>query len=69
MVEAALKGDRSRCRVGVPAHFAVELRYRKHPDAYRASFYPGAQVLGAHELGFETDNFFEVLRFFQFCLA
>jgi len=68
-VEAALKADLSRCRVAMPRHFSVELRYKNHADAYHASFYPGASSIGPHEVGFETDSYFEVLRFFQFCLA
>jgi D-amino peptidase len=68
-VEAALKADVSRCRVPMPAHFSVELRFRRHADAYRASFYPGARQVEAHIIGFEADDYFEVLRFFHFCVA
>ena len=68
-VEAALKGDISRCVVPMPEQFDIELRYRRHPDAYHASFYPGAYVIDAHTIGFKTDNYFDVLRFFSFCVA
>lgn len=68
-VEAALKADVSRCRVPMPNHFSVELRYRNHADAYRASFFPGVRLMGPHTVGFEADDYFEVLRFFLFCVA
>ncbi len=67
-VEAALKADVSKCKLKLPEHFSVELRYRRHPDAYSASFYPGASVIDAHTIGYETDNYFDVLRFFSFCV-
>ncbi len=68
-VEAALKSDISKCRVPMPDHFSVELRYRKHADAYHASFYPGVRLIEPHIVGFEADDYFEVLRFFEFCVA
>jgi D-amino peptidase len=43
-VEAALKGDVSRCHVPMPEHFAVELRYKNHADAYHVSFFPAARL-------------------------
>jgi D-amino peptidase len=67
-VEAALRADRSQCYVPLPDHFAVELRYRHHSDAYQASFFPGARLLGSHTVGFDADDYFEVLRFFRFCI-
>jgi D-amino peptidase len=68
-VGTALQGDLSKCRVPMPGHFAVELGYRNHADAYHAGFYPGASQTGAHTVQFETDDYFEVLRFFSFCVA
>jgi D-amino peptidase len=68
-VEAALRADLSRCRVPMPEHFSVELRYRNHADAFHASFFPGVRLLGSHTASFEADNYFEVLRFFAFCVA
>jgi len=68
-VEAALKADVSRCRVPVPGHFSVEMRYQRHADAFSASFFPGVKQTGTHTVQFEADDYFEVLRFFKFCLA
>jgi len=67
-VEAALKGDLSKCRVRMPDHFAVELRYKNHADAYHASFFPGVSLIEPHAVQFEADDYFEVLRFLEFCI-
>ena len=40
-----------------------------HGDAYRASFFPGVSQTGPHTVQFEADDYFEVLRFFHFCIA
>jgi D-amino peptidase len=53
----------------MPDHFSVELRYRNHANAYRAGFYPGVRAIDSHTVGFEADDYFEVLRFFLFCVA
>ena len=68
-VEAALKADVSKCRVPRPDHFPVEMRYQRHADAYHASFFPGVSQIGPHTVQCEADDYFEVLRFFKFCLA
>jgi D-amino peptidase len=68
-VEAALKADVSLCRVPMPDHFAVELRYRHHFNAYDASFFPGVRLLDSFTAGFEADDYFEVLRFCKFCIV
>ena len=68
-VEAALKGDVSRCHVPMPDRFAVELRYRDHAKAYHVSFFPGASLKEPHTVQFEADDYFEVLRFFSFAFV
>jgi D-amino peptidase len=67
-VEQALKGDVAKCRLQMPGHFSVEVRYRNHASAYRASFFPGVSLKEPHIVQFEVDNYFEVLRFFSFGL-
>jgi D-amino peptidase len=67
-VEQALKGDVAKCRLQMPGHFSVEVRYRNHASAYRASFFPGVSLKEPHIVQFEADNYFEVLRFFSFGL-
>lgn len=67
-VREALEGDLSRCKVKLPESFSVEIRYREHFDAYKASFYPGAQQADTHTVVFDTKDFYEVLRFIFFVL-
>ena len=64
-----LKADVSKCRVPMPGHFSVEMRYKNHADAYHASFFPGVNAIDSHTVGFEADDYFEVLRSFSFCVA
>ncbi len=65
-VTASLAGDLQLCRISLPNRFAVEVTYRDHPSAYRASLYPGASLRGARTVALETPDFMEVLRFLLF---
>jgi len=65
-VTRALSGDLSRCLIPLPEHFRLELRYRQHARAYVASFYPGAKQLDDHTILFESDSYFEILRYMLF---
>jgi D-amino peptidase len=67
-VETALKGDVAKCRIQMPDHFSIEVRYRNHASAYHVSFFPGVTLLDSHTVLFEAENYFEVLRFFSFGL-
>lgn len=62
----ALKGDAFQHPVSLPAHFKVETRYRTAYNAYHDAFYPGARQIDDAAVGFETDDYFEVLRFLLF---
>jgi D-amino peptidase len=66
-VEKALKGDLSKCRVTMPKTFNVEMGYKRHQDAHKAGFYPGAKQTSPITVEFISDDYFEVLRFFEFC--
>lgn len=68
-VEKALKGDLSACRVPMPAHFSIELRFRLHANARQASFYPGARLAEPYVVQYEADDYFDVMRFFMFGMA
>jgi D-amino peptidase len=67
-VEKALRGDVAKCRLQMPGLFSLEVRYRNHASAYHASFFPGVTLKEPHTVQFEADNYFELLRFFSFCL-
>lgn len=65
-VAAALTRDPKLGRLSLPNQFSVEVTYRDHPSAYRASFYPGASLRSPRTVGFETSDFMEALRFLLF---
>jgi D-amino peptidase len=67
-VQIALQDDVSKCRLSLPEQFAVQITYREHAMALRASFFPGAVLEQPHTIGFNSDDYFEVLRLFAFVL-
>jgi D-amino peptidase len=66
--QSSLQDDVSKCLMLLPGHFSIEISYREHVMARRASFFPGAVLKQAHTIGFESDDYFEVLRLFSFVL-
>ncbi len=64
----ALSGDFQICRISLPDRFKVEITYKNHFDAFRASFYPGAQLTDALTIAYEAENYFDILRCFLFIL-
>ena len=67
-VQSALQNDISKCLLPLPEKFVVEITYNEHAMAMKASFFPGAVLKHPHTVGFETDDYFEVLRLFAFVL-
>lgn len=67
-VQAALTKDVKRCMLKLPAHFNVEIGFKTHQKAYRASFYPGMTLTSATTVMFKTDTYFEVLRMLLFAV-
>jgi D-amino peptidase len=65
-VESILKEDINKCKISLPHHFKVELSFRNHGKAYKASFYPGMKQLSSTNVVFESDDYFEVLRMLLF---
>jgi D-amino peptidase len=65
-VAGALKGDVSRCKVSLPKHLAIEIRFRRHQSAYHTSFFPGVRLVDPYTVRFESDEYFEILRFISF---
>jgi len=62
----AVKGSQNQSALPLPTHFLLEINYRAARDAYHDGFYPGAQQTGPATVRFETDDYFEVLRFLTF---
>jgi len=50
----------------MPESFRLDIRYRQHMDAYRFSFYPGAEAVGSDTVRFESDRWFDVIRAIRF---
>jgi D-amino peptidase len=67
-VQIALQGDVSTCRLPLPEQFAVDITYKDHAMASKASFFPGAVSTQPDTIRFESNDYFEVLRLFAFVL-
>ena len=48
-------------------HFHIEVDFIKHHVAYSKSFYPGASLKDGKFVCFDSDDWYEVLRFCHFC--
>lgn len=65
-VREILSSDFSDCKVTLPSEFNVEISYRKQEEAYRKSFYPDAYLISPKVIGYNTKDYYEVLRFLRF---
>jgi len=65
-VRQAFSQDLAPCRLRLPEAFEVEIRFKSHAKAYRASFFPGVRLLDAQHVAFATRDYFEVLRMLLF---
>lgn len=64
----ALSTDMSNCLVDLPSRFDVSIIYSNNMDAYKFGFYPGARLIAPNQIIFESDDYFDILRFFLFTL-
>ncbi len=64
----ALKKDLSKCLIDLPNDFNVEIKYRNHKDAYRASHYPGVEKLDSNRIIYKAMDYMDVLRMMSFTL-
>ena len=55
-------------RIELPNKFDVEVEFKHPSKARRASFYPGVRKTGPRTVMFSSDAYYDVLRFFMFCL-
>jgi len=67
-VERALSGDLQRCRVKLPIHINFKLSFIHHADAYKASFYPGVEVIDDRSILLQTEDLMDVLIMIGFVL-
>ena len=59
----------AQCKVPMPEHFHIEVDFIKHHVAYSKSFYPGATLKDDKFVCFDSDDWYEVLRFCHFVLS
>ncbi|MCP4673790.1 MAG: amino acid amidase, partial [Desulfobacula sp.] len=52
----------------LPEFFTIKITYFDIKDAYKASFYPGSELISPKAVLFESDNYFDVLRMLVFVL-
>lgn len=62
-VAKAMRGDLSKGLLPIPKSLEFSIEFKKHQEAYRASFYPGAHYIDPLTVGFTTQDYFEVMRF------
>ena len=60
--------NKEKFLIKLPEKFYVEVEYLDQTDAYRKSFYPGAKLLDAKTICFETTDYNDVLTMFCFCI-
>lgn len=67
-VESALKGDLTKCMLPIYDEYKIELRFKKHQQAYDASFYPGCKLIDPQIITFQTKDYFELMRMMKFAV-
>lgn len=67
-VKQAVSGNISQCKISLPEHFSLEIRYRSFADAYENSFYPGAKQIDTFSIQYECDDYFDILRILSFVI-
>jgi len=65
-VAAALNDDAALAAPTLDTRFEVVIRFARDEDAYWASFYPGARLIDAHDVGFDAEDFNDVMVFLTF---
>ncbi len=71
-IEAAAKeavANADQCKVPMPEHFRMEIDFVKHHVAYSKHFYPGATLKDDKVVCYESDDWYEMLRFCHFVLS
>ena len=68
MKKVLSRDDLSDCYLALPDHFELVVEYKDWNTAHSYSFYPGAMAVDAKTVKFESDDYFEVMRFMHFCL-
>ena len=66
--ESALKGNLNKCILPTYDEYKIELRFKKHQQAFDASFYPGCKLIVPQTIVYTTKDYFEVMRMMHFVI-
>jgi D-amino peptidase len=66
--EALSREDLSDCMLALPERFEMVVEYGDWNTAHKYSYYPGAVSVDAKTVRFETDDYYELMRFMHFCV-
>lgn len=66
-VKEALKNI-NECKINIPDKFEVEINYKEHSDAKRASYFPGVTQIGSHTVKYTANNVKELTTTRMFIL-
>lgn len=58
--------NRSQCKCQKPREFEMEIQYKRHTDAYRASFYPEVEQISEYEVIYKTTSYKDLLTALMF---
>lgn len=53
-------------KVNLPEQFEVTIDFKNHADAYKFSFYPGAEQIGEYSIRLISENYMDILSLFLF---
>lgn len=67
MVQRAIENQKG-CTYKKPKSFKLEISYKEHPDAYRASFYPGVDQVDEFSVVYETGYYKDLMSALMFIL-
>ena len=57
---------KAKCAGKLPDMFNMEISFRKHFNAFLASYFPGVKSVDAHTISFSSKDFMEILRLLLF---
>lgn len=66
--EKALQGDIKKNLIKLPKKFEDEIRFKSHINAYKMSFYPGAEPIDSHSIKIVANNIMEIVTAHMFVL-
>lgn len=64
----SLQKDLKNNLIPLPKEFDIEITYKKHISAFNASFFPGCELIACDTIKFHTNNYYDALVMFKFCL-